>query len=86
MSLYCIAESNSTISVRWSKDGAAVARAVIRGYGQVLEIESATPNAAGNYTCTVSSGFLSINSTASVSVVGELHIVVQFVHQRKIKG
>ena len=60
------------MSLKWSKDGAAVGRAVIRGYGQVLEIESATPDAAGNYTCTASNGFSSVNSTASVRVVGEL--------------
>lgn len=72
VSLYCIAEADPPADIRWLKDGHVVEEAVTRGNGEVLEIVNATLEAAGNYTCIASNGISSENSTASISVVGEL--------------
>lgn len=75
VSLYCIAEADPAANIRWFKNGQDIEEAVTRGNGEVLEILNATLDFAGNYTCMASNGFSSKNSTASLSIVGELQCI-----------
>ena len=70
LELYCIPQGPGPASITWYKDDVAVQQQS-KGDGQVLVIRGTTASDGGTYTCSVSDGFLTVNASAAVTVVGK---------------
>ncbi len=73
--LYCLSgHPNPQPEVVWYKEGTSVDKLMTVGGGEVLWIENISVDTAGVYTCSVSSGNVTENSTANVVIIGKCRI------------
>ena len=74
VTLYCIPKAVPRPVITWHKDGVPMKyhpSIETFGEGEVILIKSISMETGGNYTCVVSNGYHSANSTAQITVVGK---------------